>query len=78
MYAGAEFAAQVGRIRDALRPLALAVEALGSGQAADAIVDAHDGKVLLGMARDLQGLALTLQDMAAKALEVKDEEDEEC
>ncbi len=66
VYAGAELAAQIGRIREALRPISLAVEDLGSGEAAEAIIDSHERQVLLEMARNLEDLALTLQDKAAE------------
>lgn len=67
MFSGAEFAAQVGRIREAMRPLVTAVENLGSGEAAYADLDNYDREVLRQLAGELEVLVETLRDMADQA-----------
>jgi hypothetical protein len=66
MYAGAELAAQIGRVREALRPLMSAVGKLGSDEAAYAKVDAYDREALLDMACQLEEAAQMLRGKASE------------
>ena len=65
LYANAELSAQIGRIREAVHPLAAAVETLGTGIAATAQIDAGDCKVLFALAREIQDVADMLRDFGA-------------